>query len=112
MNPDTVQQDLLKRRREIVDRLGRVTVDARHSEGLSADFAEQAVERENDQVLADLDEAIRLEIADIDAALDRLADSRYGICERCGNHIPPQRLQALPYAVRCVTCSDAKHING
>ncbi len=38
----------------------------------------------------------------IRAALDRMYDGTYGICERCGREIPEERLQALPYAVRCV----------
>jgi DnaK suppressor protein len=38
------------------------------------------------------------------AALDRLDAGSYGKCERCGREIPEERLQAMPYASRCVAC--------
>ena len=56
----------------------------------------------------DLDVAIldRLsrEAAQIDAALERLAQDEYGICRNCGAPIGLQRLKALPFAQRCTTC--------
>jgi len=40
----------------------------------------------------------------VDAALKRLAAGTYGHCEACGNPIDRARLEALPYAARCVKC--------
>ena len=40
----------------------------------------------------------------IEAALQRLDAGTYGVCERCGQPIPPRRLEALPYATLCVAC--------
>jgi DnaK suppressor protein len=40
----------------------------------------------------------------IDAALDRLNTGRYGRCVECEDDIAIQRLQALPFAVRCQAC--------
>jgi RNA polymerase-binding transcription factor DksA len=62
------------------------------------------VQRENDDVLANLDDAIRLELLQIDSALARLDDSEYGICVACRKPIAPKRIEALPYATRCVAC--------
>jgi RNA polymerase-binding transcription factor DksA len=31
--------------------------------------------------------------------------STYGTCERCGNPIPAERLEALPWAILCVDCA-------
>jgi len=39
------------------------------------------------------------------SALDRLHGGSYGSCEVCGAAIPPERLEALPWAVRCVACA-------
>ncbi|GAA1721351.1 TraR/DksA C4-type zinc finger protein [Isoptericola hypogeus] len=36
------------------------------------------------------------------AALDRVADGTYGVCEVCGRPIPEARLEARPAATRCV----------
>ncbi len=43
--------------------------------------------------------------ADIRDALDRLDGGTYGSCERCGNAIPIERLEAIPHARHCVACS-------
>jgi DnaK suppressor protein len=40
----------------------------------------------------------------IDEALGRLAEGRYGICAGCREHIPLERLRAVPFAVYCVDC--------
>lgn len=44
-------------------------------------------------------------LAKIEAALDRIEDGSYGLCEECGAKIPKQRLLAVPYAVMCVKCA-------
>jgi len=40
----------------------------------------------------------------IDRALDRLSDGTYGLCASCGNPIPEDRLEAVPYAALCMGC--------
>ena len=44
-------------------------------------------------------------LTEIDAAAARLAEGRYGICERCGRPIPAERLDARPMARTCVGCT-------
>jgi RNA polymerase-binding transcription factor DksA len=41
-------------------------------------------------------------LADVRRALAKLDDGTYGTCEVCGEPIAPERLEALPWAVRCV----------
>lgn len=41
----------------------------------------------------------------IEAALERIEDGDYGLCEECGARIPKTRLNALPYATMCVKCA-------
>jgi DnaK suppressor protein len=47
-------------------------------------------------------EASQQTLTQVNAALQRLAEGKYGICARCGKPIPPRRLEALPYATLCV----------
>ena len=47
-------------------------------------------------------------LADIDAALHRLAERRYGNCERCDQPIAPERLDALPAARLCIACASRR----
>ncbi len=41
----------------------------------------------------------------VDHALERVAAGQYGLCESCGNSIPLERLDVLPYTTLCVTCA-------
>ena len=59
---------------------------------------------EREQVRALLARARRA-AHDLEQALDREAAGTYGVCESCGNNIPPGRLAARPGATRCVGCS-------
>ena len=47
-----------------------------------------------------LDERRRL----VEIALDKLHRGEYGICDRCGQHINPERLRARPDAIYCIEC--------
>jgi len=41
----------------------------------------------------------------IEAAIKRITDGTYGICEECGVNIPRARLNAVPFAHLCVKCA-------
>jgi DnaK suppressor protein len=46
----------------------------------------------------------------VDAAIERIDQGRYGICARCGKQIGADRLEALPYAIYCIDCqSQVEH---
>lgn len=72
----------------------------------SGDSAEQAQERENDEVVDAIGNETRQSLHDIQVALDRIADGTYGECEVCGEEISEGRLKAIPEATRCVNCAD------
>lgn len=44
-------------------------------------------------------------IREIDEALNRIAAGTYGICEQCGEPIPRDRLEVVPYARLCMKCA-------
>lgn len=46
----------------------------------------------------------------IDEALRRLEEGAYGYCFDCGEEISEQRLRALPFAVRCKECEEAREV--
>lgn len=74
----------------------------------SPDFAEQAVQRQNDEVLEGLlREAEAGELA-VRHALQRLETGQYGQCLGCGEPIHPQRLQAMPAADLCLGCAEGR----
>ena len=45
-------------------------------------------------------------LAQIEIALKKLEEGTYGRCEVCDEAIPPARLQALPFAIRCTRCQE------
>ncbi|ETW11550.1 TraR/DksA family transcriptional regulator [Roseivivax marinus] len=97
------EQVLRDRRAELVTRLARISgeLDA----PLPADIEDQAIELEDDEVLEDLGHAGERELRAIDAALVRIENGTYGICQNCGEEISPARLKALPTSALCRTCA-------
>ncbi|MNC17260.1 RNA polymerase-binding transcription factor DksA [compost metagenome] len=71
----------------------------------SSSFPEQAVERQNDDVLRSLLAEAEHGLQEVAHARARLAEGRYGICTACGATIAPARLAALPAAELCVDCA-------
>jgi len=71
----------------------------------SGDSAEQAQERENDEVVDAIGNETALSITVIQSALERIENGTYGECENCGEAIGQLRLEAVPEATRCVSCA-------
>lgn len=93
-------------REELSHRVAAIDADIHHrKEPVEKDFAEQVTQRENDEVLNAIDEEAKQTILLIDAALKRLVDGTYGICEICGEEIAAERLAALPYVTTCIDCA-------
>lgn len=106
MTDERVRERLLARRAELMARAQKARADLqRKDEALSPDFAEQATQRENDDVLGAIESSAREELAGISRALERLREGEYGYCSRCGAHIDPERLEAVPHADRCASCA-------
>ena len=100
------------RKQELERRLGELKARVRRIEGeleqpLSDTFSEQAVEREEEEVLEDLGAHGVLEIRMIEAALDRIRNGSYGTCARCGDPIGEERLDVLPHTPLCRDCAAA-----
>ena len=46
------------------------------------------------------------ELREIEAALERIAEGTYGICEKCGKEISEGRLKLIPYTRFCRECAE------
>jgi DnaK suppressor protein len=49
-------------------------------------------------------EDLRALLRQVDGALARLDDGTFGVCQRCGKPINPERLEAFPYVEYCIDC--------
>ena len=74
------------------------------TQGHSGDSAEQAQERENDEVVDAIGNETAQSIRAIEAALGRIEAGSYGVCMSCGEDIASARLKAVPEATCCVDC--------
>jgi DnaK suppressor protein len=64
-----------------------------------ADIGTELFEREKDLSIL---EQVAAELGDVDRAVRRLADGKYGVCEACGKPIGAARLEARPATTLCV----------
>jgi DnaK suppressor protein len=70
-----------------------------------ADSAQATAERSQ---LVSMVEQMKDHYDEVVAALHRFENGTYGKCERCGNEIPMERLEAIPAARLCVSCKQAR----
>jgi RNA polymerase-binding protein DksA len=66
-----------------------------------ADSATATLNREIDYTLEESSEHV---LGSIDEALRRIEAGTFGTCVRCGRPIAEERLEAIPYATRCIDC--------
>lgn len=78
------------------ERAGDLTLMPLHSADLGTDTMQEELDASNST-------RISRELADIDAALERLykTPDRFGICEDTGREIPYERLEIIPWARTC-----------
>ena len=105
MNSELYKTKLLTRETELSERLERVEQHIKHRDGpVSADFSEQATERQNDDVVFSLDDHLTVELKEVRAALKRIETGKFGICTACGHEIESARIDAIPHTPVCVNC--------
>jgi DnaK suppressor protein len=85
--------------RDIIESADTANIDDEHDPEGSTIAFERAQ-------LTEVLRVTRAELADLDAAVERLEHGSFGRCERCDRPIPVERLLARPASRRCVTCAD------
>ncbi|MCY1082712.1 TraR/DksA family transcriptional regulator [Archangium lansingense] len=97
---------LLQRRSSLrgLLRLNLTEAERQHSRQ-EPDLVDEAAEESAEEVLVRLSEREERELRDIDDALVRIEQGRFGHCARCGGAIGRHRLRAIPEARHCMECS-------
>lgn len=83
---------------------------AENKDPLPKDEGDQARAQQDVEMFASLVNFSDNRLATIEAALQRLEQGRYGICEGCGDQIAFERLRVLPTTVYCLDCQDQREI--
>ena len=98
---DEIQMDLARLAQEI-ESLGTEQGQERGGTGNHlADDGSSVMEQER---IGTIGEDLRDLVREIDGALKRLDNGTYGVCQRCGKPINPERLVAFPYVEYDVDC--------
>lgn len=110
MNPRTHSSSIDGPNGPVADRLRREIAEAAERvDALDAEYqallADPGVIQEDRDTHRALLTGARETLATCRAALEHLDEGEYGRCERCGEQIPAERLDAVPDALTCVTCS-------
>ncbi len=104
-------RDTLVNRREALRRAldGDTTMlEELNSHATSGDVVDAALDSANVEISFQLAEVESREREQIEEALERMEEGTYGVCEVCACNIPVARLNALPYAGKCVKCQQAE----
>jgi len=110
MNPKDIEhfrRVLLRQRQMLFREVSNTEADLRRiTEDRESEFEELATDERMARLLAQLDDRGKAELQEIDRALTRIDQQRYGHCEGCGGRIPLRRLAALPATPYCRSCAE------
>ena len=81
----------------VEEELGEIS--GRGDDNHLADMATATYDRELDE---GLEEGAQNALAEVEAALQRIVEGNYGVCEVCGEPIGGERLSAIPWARLCI----------
>lgn len=73
----------------------------------AASDTEASEESSHDRFAAIINQ-LKLQLAEIDSALERITKGTYGFCSQCRKMIDTDRLSILPTATLCLTCEKSK----
>lgn len=107
MELEQAKKALLEKQQELLSRVERTHKHIyQKDQPVSAKFSEQATEMENAELVHALDAEGRMELNQIHHALDRIESGDYLECTVCGEPIGEKRLEAIPFADKCIKCAD------
>ncbi len=101
-----MKESLNALKKEIIENLVANNADFRAIvEGMDPkDFADVASDDIDRKMIEAIGSADLKRLRQIDSAITRIQQGRYGLCIKCGKKIPLERLKAIPYAVMCIDC--------
>ena len=90
-------------RREIEEHGADPETDEVTFEG-DAGFSDRSHSTEERSRVISVVRALRSNLHDVELAIAKIDAGTYGTCERCGNPIGTERLEAIPWALLCIDC--------
>ncbi|MEA2423387.1 MAG: hypothetical protein QOF55_2486 [Thermoleophilaceae bacterium] len=101
-----VEKRLRERGEEIAARRAQLQPASAQLDAELADYdqhpADEGTEMHDQELDETTDMILAAEAENVELALARLQEGKYGLCIDCGKEIPPARLEAIPESVRCI----------
>ena len=79
--------------------------DAKFPNREDSDKDEAADDAQEYDNLVSLEHSLESKLKDVNMALEKIGNGKYGICEKCGKEIEKERLKAAPEARLCMKCN-------
>jgi len=108
LNLEKIRADLENERAKLLERIEEAEGEGEGRTGRNpsrSDLSTDYASKDRQTALQSMDVKT---LEQIDDALHRIANGTYGLCEECGQPIPPERLEILPYATLCVQCQEKR----
>jgi len=99
------KEELIRLKEELLSLVQKTTENEKeYPSSEVGDTIDLAADSSARELLFELNDSEKKRLEDIDRALQKIEQSRFGICEKCGNEIDKKRLKAVPYARFCIKC--------
>ena len=105
-NIDDIKRKLLAERERVLESIRRGAEHVMERDDTTQDEGDLAAASHDRGVFFSLQESDAKQLKMIDDVLARIGDDEFGMCERCGDMISKTRLDAVPWATRCISCQE------
>ena len=103
----TYREKLLQKKQEILEAYNKnKTYGMAADEEGAQDIADKATNSYTKEFLFSLSNTERDMLQLVDEALLRIDDHRFGYCVVCEDEMDKKRLEAVPWAQRCISCQE------
>lgn len=100
-----MKEQLLKMKKELLQTTKKTKeMEKEYLNNTVGDDVDKASDSSQREILFELTDSERLTIDDINNALQKIGQGKYGICESCKKKIGLKRLKIKPYARFCIEC--------
>ena len=101
------REKLLLKKQEILETFTKNKSYGMEADGEpSQDIADKAANSYTKEFLFSLSNSERRLLQQVDDAIARIDDRRYGVCASCEDSMNLKRLQAVPWATLCISCQE------
>jgi DnaK suppressor protein len=105
------REKLLVKKQEILETFTKNKSYGMEADGEpSQDIADKAANSYTKEFLFSLSNSERQLLQQVDSALSRIESRRYGVCASCEDTLNLKRLQAVPWAILCISCQEKQEL--